>query len=287
MTLPENAFPKGNIGYGMNYQIISRISIRENHLIDNYFQQDGKLLNWVISNRRDTPIEVNPNDCEWLSQTFFRNEKTLYGFSLIEKSNSTKMFLTPIKGKVDFDTFEPLGKNYAKDKHRYYYGPGGKIIKENHLELFFDNTYRQEWLKLHPSEKSKQILSLWNSKIATSDEKVYWKGKLVKGVHSSLKRITPFFFADNYNVYAYDLQTIKKIEGVDIDSLVFCNIIKNNSIHGIVSDKFKPISKYLSKEDSLDKYDFKHNAPLFESKREELSSEYWWYELEKTIYNKS
>ncbi|WAC02980.1 DKNYY domain-containing protein [Lacinutrix neustonica] len=197
------------------------------------------------------------------------------------------MFLTPFKAKVDFETFEPLGKNYAKDKYRYYYGPGAKIINEKNLELFFDNTYKKEWLKLNPDENPKQVLSHWDSKIATTDEKVYWCGKLAKNVHPSLKRITPDFFADHQCVYSYNKQTIKKIEGVDIDSLVFVNIIKNNSILGIVSDKFKPIYKYLSKENDFSKFDFKFNAPLFEMKREILNSNYWWYQLEKTVYNKT
>lgn len=285
MILPENAFPTGKIGYGRNYQIISTISVVENLLIENYFQENGKFTNLVLSNRMGNAIKVSPNDCEWLSQSFFRNEETLYGFSLIEKSNSKKMFLTPIKGKIDFPSFKPISKYYAKDKNHFYYGPSGKIIKEQDLKLFFDDTYREEWKKLHPKEKPEQLLSLWNSKIATAGDNVYWDGKLIKGVHSSLKRINQTLYADDHNVYLYDLQRIKRIEGVDMGSLVFCNLVKGGSIIGCASDKFKPIYKYLSNENNFTKYDFSFNAPLFESKRDILDKDYWWYKLEKTVYS--
>lgn len=280
MTLPENAFPAGNLHYGRNYQIISKISIHENVLVDHYFKHDGKLLNWVISDRKGKPIVVNPDDCEWLSQTFFRNEDTLYGFSLIEKGSSTKLFLTPVKGKVDFSTFEPLGENYAKDKNRYYYGPGGKVIKENHLELFADETYKEEWYKLYPEKKTDQSLLLWKSKIVTAGEKVYWKGTLAKGVDSSLKRINYSLFADSCNAYEYNLQRIKKIEGVDVSSLVFCNFIKNGAIKGLASDKFKPIYRYTRNEALEKGYDFKEHKPLFHERKDELGPDYWWYHLE-------
>lgn len=286
MLLPDNAFPTGYPNYGRNYQIINKISIENNELTDNYFHdRDKQLLHWKITDRKGNPIYVNPDDCEWLSQAFFRNENTLYGFSLIEKSMSTKMFLTPVKGIVDFDAFEPLGMHYAKDQYRYYYGPGGKIIKEESLELYHDETYLKEWIALHPDRAKNRTLSLWRSHIAKSGNQLYWKGRLMKDVHaSSLKKIAKYAFIDTYSVYQYNLQNIKKIEGVDRASVVYLNHVKESgSIESLITDKYKPMYRYMYNQALDEKFDFNLFTPLFEKYRNELGPDYWWYQLEEKL----
>lgn len=288
MKLPDSAFPNGLNSYGRNHQIIDKITIRRNQLVVDYFQKNGVLFQRPIGTRNKTEITVNRNDCEWLSQTFFRNENVLYGFSLIEKSASSKMFLSPIKGQVDFDTFKPIGKNYAQDKNRSYYGPGGKIISEKSLELFSDETYKEVWYQAHPNLQNDIELKLWNSEIASCGEKIYWKGKLAAGVDSSLKRVTAMNFMDKTHVYEYNLQNIKKIEGVDINSLVYFNYLSpSNSIKSLICDKYQPLYCYLLGRKIESKFDFKTFKPLFNSKRTELNADYWWFKLEKELASKN
>ena len=287
MKLPDSAFPNGLLNYGKNHKIIDTITIENKELVEHYYVDEKEtLVCWHIGSRNKSPILINPEDCEWLSQTFFRNENTLYGFSVIEKGRSTKLYLTAIKGTVDFDSFESLGENFAKDKYRYYYGPGGKIIKETHLELFFDQTYMETCININTSFKNDSLLKLWKSEVAISGEKVYWKGRLAKDVHSSLKWVTLYNFIDDYNAYNYDLQNIKKIEGVDIDSLVYLNSIKGGFIKSLICDKYRPLYRYPPDLEVDDKLDYNEFKPLFSKYRDKLNEDYWWFKLEKK-FNKS
>ncbi|APQ16032.1 hypothetical protein [Maribacter hydrothermalis] len=266
-------------------QIIPTITIKDNRLVENYyvdFKTKAK-VNRFINNQKGDPIFFNEDDCEWLSPTFIRNNNTLYGFSLIEKSNSVKLFFTEVKAQVDFYSFEPIGRFYAKDKNHFYYGPGAKKIKEDYLELFFDETYRDDWNKLYPERNVPLKNKLWNSNIAVSKDKVYWKGLLKKDIHPSLKRINQFYWADDYSVFEYDLQRLKKIEEFDRPTLVYNNFIINNSMHGLVSDIHKPAYCYYDDRQPNKKYDFKSFKPLFEDLRGSISNEYWWYKMEKEI----
>lgn len=275
MTLPDSAFPVGHQFYGSNYQIITRITIENNELVDNTWQDgNGNLLKGRIRTQKGELINVNPQNCEWLSQTFFRNEDDLYGFSVIVKSNSSKMFFTKVKEQVDFDSFVSIGKNFAKDKNNYYFGPRGKVIKEDHLQVYFDESYKEGLV-------NQNVLGLWNSKVATASEKVYWDGVLLKGVHSSLKRVCHYLYADQNYIYEFNLQKIKKIEGVDRASFVCYNYLKNKSIKSLASDKFKPVYCYTNKRELNEDFDFEYFRPLFEHLRGKISSDYWWYELEE------
>lgn len=269
------------------YQIISTIQIKDKQLVEHYYQnhETNATTNWVLNDRKGTPIYFDENDCEWLSPTFIRNKEELYGFSLVEKSRSTKLFLTRVKGKVDFKSFKAIGRFYAKDNNRCYFGPGAKIIKEDKLELFFDDTYKQEWLKSH-SNTNNPAANIWNSKIAVSGEKMYWNGRLLKDVHSSLKRITSYYWADKYSVFEYDLQNLKKIDGIDRASIIYTNSSKGNAINGLVTDKNKPVHCYLSGNEPSEKYDFKTFSPLFKERRAEIDENYWWYKMEKRIQEK-
>ena len=284
MKISASLFPN-NIPQGIEYQIITTISIKDNRLVENFYHdyKTNTQTNWFLNDQKGNPIYIDENDCEWLSPTFIRNKDELYGFSLIEKGNSTKLFLTRIKARVDFKSFTAIGRFYARDKSRFYFGPGGKTINEDHLELFFDETYREEWIRLNSDRNNKPIVSLWNSKIAISGEKVYWNGKLAKEIHSSLKHITPFYWADNYSVFEYNLQNLKKINGIDRESLIYKNTINGNSINGLLTDKNKPAYCYINKSEPNEKYDFKQFTPLFEELRSSLNKDYWWYKMEKSL----
>lgn len=283
MKISKSLFPD-NVPRSSEYQIIATITIKDNRLMENYYRdhKTNTLTNWFLNDRKGNPIYFDANDCEWLSPTFVRNKEELYGFSLIIKSNSTKLYLTRIRAKVDFKSFKAIGRFYAKDDNRFYFGIGGKTIKEDNLELFFDNTYKKEWIKLH-SISTNTAVKFWNSKIAISGEKVYWNGRLSKDIHSSLKRITPFYWADNYSVFEYNLQNIKKANGIDRASLIYENTIKGNTIKGFVTDKYKPVYCYRDQREPNEKFDFKHFAPLFKKRRGTLSEDYWWYKMEKRL----
>ncbi|MGD1840001.1 MAG: hypothetical protein ACFB0B_03770 [Thermonemataceae bacterium] len=88
---------------------------------------------------------------------------------------------------------------------------------------------------------TKNNLALWNNEITTTQDKVYWKGKLARSVHPSLKRITRWNFIDDYNTYHYDLQNSKVIAGVDRSSLIFMNISTGRSVKRLICDKYKPL----------------------------------------------
>ena len=281
MTLPESAFPSGYMNYGYNYQLIKCITIENNELVDHTWQdRNGNLSLGRITTQKGEPVYVNPQNCEWLSQTFFRNENDLYGFSVIVKSNSSKMFFNKVKAQVDFDSFVSIGKNFAKDKNRFYFGPGGKVIKEDDLKLYFDQSYKEDLDADHLTLRNEAVFGLWNSKVATASEKVYWNGRLLQGVHSSLKRVCHYLYADCNHVYEFDLQKLKKIEGVDRASFVYFNYKKNNSVKSLGTDKFKPVYCYSNKRALKEVFDFEHFRPLFEHFRRNISSDYWWYELE-------
>lgn len=288
MQIPLSAFPY-NHPRSFEYDVINTIIVKNNQLVENFFKdhKTGVYANWKITDRKGNSIIVDETDCEWLSPTFFRNKDELYGLSLIIKSNSTKLFLTKVRAKVDFKTFTPISKYYAKDKNRYYYGPGGKTIKENHLDVYFDDSYKNEWYKIRPDKKRDSILYLWDSYVAKSKDKVYWRGRVLKEAHISLKQITRYSWADDFSVYenASSLKP-KKIEKVDRESLVYMNIIKPNSIKGLITDKYKPVYRYLYN-DTLNKkqaeFDFKEHTPLFEKYRGSISQDYWWYKMERDI----
>ena len=284
MKISSSLFPN-NIPQGREFQLISTLTFKDNRLVENFYfdPKSNAQKNSFINDNNGNPIYIDENDWEWLSPTFLRNKNELYGFSLIEKSNSIKLFLTRVKAKVHFESFKAIGRFYGKDKNRCYFGPGGKTITENHLELFFDDTYREEWIKLNPDVPNDPKMNLWNSKIATSGEKVYWDGKLANGIHSSLKRLTYSYWADDYSVFEYNLQTLKKINGFDRNSLIYKNIIKNNSIKELITDKYKPANCYLTKNEPTKKYDFIQFAPLFEELRGTLTNDYWWYKMENTL----
>lgn len=285
MKIAANLFPY-NIPQSREYEIINSLQLKENRLVENYYYDHRTQIqtNWFLNDRKGNPIYFDGNDCEWLSPTFIRNKDILYGFSLVEKGSSIKLYLTAVKGKVDFESFEAIGRFYAKDKHRFYFGPGAKIIKEDALELFFDDTYKKEWMALHPDKKKDSVINLWNSKIAIAGERVYWKGKLAKEVHGSLKRITSNYWADDYSVFEYNLQNLKKVNDFDRASLVYKNDIKGNSIKGMLTDKYKPVYCYVNKSNPNKKYDFKRFASLFEELRNELDKDvYWWYKMEKEM----
>ncbi|CAH8285707.1 DKNYY family protein [Mariniflexile fucanivorans] len=286
MKISESLFPN-NVPQCREYQIISTIIIKDNRLVENYFRdyKTNIYKNWFINDRKVTPVFFDENDCEWLSPTFIRNKKELYGFSLIEKSNSTKLFLTQVKGNVDFKSFKAIGRFYAKDNNRFYFGPGGKIIKGDSLELFFDDTYKKEWINSSPNSNN-TFANLWNSKIAISGERIYWNGKLSKDIHSSLKRITKFFWADNYSVFSYDLQNLKKINDFDRKSLIYENTINEKPINGLVSDKYRPAYCYVNKTEPNETYDFQQFAPLFDKLRGTIDEDYWWYKMEHRLQQK-
>jgi len=177
MQLPISAFPKNQIGYGLNAQLIATISVENNQLIEHWYRDKaGKPALQAIGLKNQQPLVVDPNNCEWLSQTFFRNQDKLYGFSHIVKSGSTKLFLSEIKAEVDFDSFESVSLNFAKDKYRYYYGPGGKIIKEASLEIFNDQLYLEEAYGEDKTWQDKQYLERWKSRIARNESTLYWDG---------------------------------------------------------------------------------------------------------------
>lgn len=266
-------------------EIISTITIKNNRLIENYYQdyKTKSKMNWFINDRKGEAIFFDENDCEWLSPTFIRNKNELYGFSLIEKSNSTKLFLTKVKTQVDFESFKSIGRFYAKDKNHYYFGPGGKKIKEDYLELFYDETYREEWNELHPDRNILLETKIWNSKIAVSKEKVYWDGRLKKEIHPSLKRISQYFWADNYSVFEYDLQRLKKLDLFDRQTLIYKNFIRNGSLVCLITDIRKPANCYFNDSKPSHKYDFKRFTPLFEELRGKISNEYWWYQMENSL----
>ncbi|CAM3867141.1 MULTISPECIES: DKNYY domain-containing protein [Flavobacterium] len=284
MKISAYLFPN-NIPIGREFQIISTITIKDNRLVENYYQdhKTNTQTNFFLDDIKGNPIYVDEDDCEWLSPTFLRNQEELYGFSLIEKGNSTKLFLTRIKAKVDFESFKAIGRFYAKDKNGFYFGPGGKTIKEDNLKLFFDETYREELNKLNNDINNDPIANLWNSKIAVSEEKVYWNGKLTKGIHSSLKRLTHSYWADDYSVFEYNLQNLKKIEGFDRETLVYRNSINGNSINELLTDKNKPAYCYKNESEPNEKYDFKRFAPLFIKLRDTLDRDYWWYKMENNL----
>lgn len=284
MDIPLISFPN-KIPQGREYEIISTMTIINGRLVENYFRdhKTNILTNWCLNDQNGNPIEFDKKDYEWLSPTFIRNKDELYGFSLIEKSKSIKLFLTRIRTKVDFKSFKCIGRFYAKDNNHFYFGPGGRIIKEDYLDLFFDETYKEEWVKLNPELNNSNLISLWNSKIAVSGEKIYWKGRLAKGVHSSLKRITQFYWADNYSVFEYDLQNLKKINGIDRNSLIYKNIVIGNSLKGFVTDKYKPAYCYSDDSEPNEKYDFEWFTPIFEAKRKTLGKDYLWYKMEDSL----
>ncbi|GAA4113904.1 hypothetical protein GCM10022393_13130 [Aquimarina addita] len=269
-------------------EIIPTITIKNNRLVENYYQdyKTKSKMNWFINDRKGEVIFFDENDCEWLSPCFIRNKNELYGFSLIEKSNSKKIFLTKVKTQVDFESFEPIGRFYAKDKNHFYYGPGGKKIKEDYLELFFDETYREEWNELYPDRNIPSKIKRWNSKIAVSNEKVYWNGMLKKDIHPSLKRITKLYWADDYSVFEYDLQRLKKIDQFDRKTLIYKNFInKNGSIVSLITDINKPAYCYNGNLKPNEKYDFKKFTPLFEELRGKISNDFWWYKMENSLQN--
>ncbi|WP_299258656.1 DKNYY domain-containing protein [uncultured Aquimarina sp.] len=266
-------------------EIISTITIKNNRLVEDYFldYKTQAKLNWFINDRKGEPIFFNENDCEWLTPTFIRSKNELYGLSLIEKSNSTKLFLTQVKTQIDFDSFEAIGRFYAKDKNHFYFGPGGKKIKEDYLELFFDETYKNEWGKSNPDRNILLETNLWNSKIAISKEKVYWEGRITKGIDPSLKRISQFFWADKYSVFEYNLQRLKKIDKFDRQTLIYKTFIRNGSLVSLVTDLKKPAHCYCNDCIPDNKYDFKRFTPLFEELRGVISNEYWWYQMENRL----
>ncbi len=270
---------------GREFEIISTMTIKHNRIVENYFTDyhNKTKVNGYINNRKGEPIYFDENDSEWLSPTFVRNKNELYGFSLIEKSNSTKLFLTRVRAPVDFESFKSIGRFYAKDKNHYYYGPGGKSIKEDYLELFFDDTYLDEWKEAYPDRITPFEYSLWNSEIAVSKEKVYWKGIYKKEIHPSLKRISQFVWADDFSVFEYDLQRLKKIDAFDRQTLIYKNFIRNGSKVSLVTDIHKPIESYYRDSEPRYKYEFKNYAPLFEELRGKISHEYWWYKMEKSL----
>ncbi len=284
MKIPQNLLRK-NVPLCRELEIISTIVIKNNRLVENYFleHKTQTKLNWFINDKKGESIFFDEDDCEWLTPTFIRNKDELYGLSLIEKSNSTKLFLTKVKSKIDFDSFEPIGRFYAKDKNHYYFGPGGKKIREDYLELFFDETYKNEWRKLHPERNTSIETKLWNSKIAVSKEKVYWNGRLKKEIHPSLKRISQYFWADDYFVFEYDLQRLKKLNSFDRQTLIYKNFIKNGSLVCLVTDLHKPAYCYFDNSKPSHKYDFKRFSPLFEELRGKISNEYWWYKMENSL----
>lgn len=201
--------------------------------------------------------------------------------ALIEKSASTNLFLTLVKAKVGFETFEPLGMNYTRDKNRYYYGSSAKVINEDHLQLFYDETYRAELIvKLDADIYREEInLKIWNSKVAISQQNVYWNGILKKELGLSLKRVTRFFYIDDSNVYYYNLQTLKKLEGVDKASVIYENYVSNSGyIKSLICDKYKPIHCYLQKSEIDPSHDFEVFEPLFEKYVAQLTKEYWWFQ---------
>ncbi|MFA9189443.1 hypothetical protein AAGV33_13285 [Flavobacterium sp. FBOR7N2.3] len=284
MNISQNLLQK-NAFNCRELEIIDTITIKNNRLVENYFldYKTQTKLNLFINDSKGNPIFFDESDCEWLTPTFIRNKDELYGFSLIEKSNSTKLFLTKVKTQVDFDSFEPIGRFYAKDKNHYYFGPGGKKIREDYLELFFDETYRNEWNNLHPDRNTSLETKLWNSKIAVTKEKVYWDGNLKKEIHPSLKRISQYFWADNYSLFEYDLQRLKKLDSFDRQTLIYKNFIKNGSLICLVTDVHKPAHCYFNDSNPTDKYDFKIYTPLFEELRGKISNEYWWYQMEDSL----
>ncbi|MCB0456665.1 MAG: DKNYY domain-containing protein [Flavobacteriaceae bacterium] len=288
MILPLTAFPEGLPTFGINAEIIEKMTVVNNELTDNYYKdRTGKPLNLKIGTRNGSPVFINPDNSEWLSQTFFRNENELFGFSHIIKGASVKMFFTKIKGRVDFTSFEPLGLNFAKDKNKFYYGPGGKVINETSLHLYSNDEYKQDAYKDSTEMDNTKELNLWKSKIAITEKAVYWDGQLLKEVEpTTLQRVCYNIYADKYNVYDYDLQKIKKIEGIDRNSFIYYNHLENNSLKSYATDKYKPMHCYtLNRKIDAD-FDFDYMRPLFEYYRGKISEDYWWYKLEKKLYNK-
>jgi hypothetical protein len=284
MKIAANLFPN-NTPQCKEYQVISTLVIQDKRLVENYYRdhKTNTQTNWFLNDRKGNPIYFDEKDCEWLSPTFIRNKDELYGFSLVEKGSATKLFLTRIKGKVHFESFKAIGRFYAKDANHFYFGPGGKTIKEGQLELFFDDSYKEQWIKLNPDRNMDPIVSLWNSTIAISGEKVYWNGKLAKDLHSSLKRLTSNYWADNYSVFEYNLQNLKKLIGFDRASLIYKNSINGNSIQGLLTDKNKPAYCYTNQTEPNEKYDFKRFAPPFEELRGAIDKDYWWYKMENRL----
>ncbi len=193
------------------------------------------------------------------------------------------MFLTKIKGQVDFGTFDPIGLNFARDKNRFYYGPGGKTIQTTDLRPFFNMVYKQEVYGNTPQIQRELKLELWKTRMAVEEESVYWDGILLKGVKGkSLRRVCTNLFADADHLYDFNLQKIKKIEGVDRDSFVYFNELKGNSIHSYATDKFKPIYCYALNRELDRQWDFRRMRPLFEHLRNQIGNDYWWYKIERT-----
>ena len=272
-----------NLPPSRELEVIKTMSIKENRLVENYFKDftTQQKVNWFVNNKKGEPILIDESNYEWLSPTFIRIQNDLFGFSLIEKSNSVKLFLTKVKEDVDFDTFQPLNRFYAKDKHRYYYGPGGKTIKEDNLKPLFNDEYQQAWNKLYPERATPLNFELWNTKNAISPNHMYWHGMLKKELHTSLRRISQFFWVDDYSVYYYDLQRLKKLEDFDRSTLLFKTEVREGRLKSFITDINKSAHCYINNSEPNPKYDYNEYAPFFEELRGSISENYWWYKMEK------
>lgn len=249
-------------------------------LIDSIENRNGKIYVYgvPIVNRKKEELLVDADSFKPISDCYFLDNNDIYALHLIIKSASTKIYFSKLI-HPDRESFQPISRYFAKDKNSYYYL--NKKIKESYLELFDDQTYK---LDIGIKKSKEDGHALWCSRVAISKDTIYWQGIEKKEVDVSLKKITPYLYADKNNVYSYNLQNIKKIAGVDRKSLVYFNVLKNNSIYGYATDKHKPISCYVNKSEISQKYDYKKYTSFFKKNRDKLSQEYWWYKMEKTIY---
>jgi len=267
MKLAENTIPTNVIK-----TMLSILTVTE--LIESIVN-NGKtvtLYGQPFTNRKGEPILLDAQTFKSIGIGFFADRNNVYGLTYTRKSNSQKIYLTPIKN-VDIDTFQSLSLYYAKDANQYYYAQGGKIIKEKNLVLFKDDYLNNKY-------PDRTTTNQWISEIALGNEFVYVRGRKLKNADpKTFRRPQQFYFTDKNSVYFKNGPSIKPILGVDMNSLIFFS-------KGFGTDKHKHLYAHESKQE-LTTYDFEFYRDDFEKLRGTISNDYWWYKMESGEVTKS
>ncbi|CAH0289956.1 DKNYY domain-containing protein [Chryseobacterium sp. Bi04] len=271
MTIPQEYTPD-NIMTGLYSIYARRLFIEKIVKAEDYIYING--LPIMDKNKNPLIIDIDTFSC--ISYGFFKDKNAVYGLTYISRKNSEKCYLTVLKD-ADPDSFEPISMLYAKDKNRYYYAEDARVIAEKDLMLLLSYTTKYQDEEF-PDLKATYT---WSSYIAIGQNFVYNRGLKLKGADSgTFVQMSQYYYKDKDNFYVKDGRTVKPLKNIDIKSF----IILADDNYVMATDKNKPMMCYANDSKPEEWYDY--YRPYFEKLRDEISDDYWWYKLEKTLKNR-
>lgn len=189
----------------------------------------------IVLDKKLLPVQVDGESFKPIAPNFFGDNGSVWGMNFDFKSK--KLTLQQIE-VTDRNHFRSVGLYYATDGIHSYFCLSNRVIKNDVLQTMGQIHLPAD---LHANDRSKQLHSFWQSRIALGKHVVYFMGKALPHSDSTtfrkLKSVNSFFdiYLDKNQVYVEDRSTpsntLLALAEADVASFVVEDLGKKEGSH--------------------------------------------------------